>query len=40
MIKDTYNYVFKPDWVYGLGEAVIVSKQKTCKTTWSFGKTN
>ena len=28
MIRNTYNYVFLKDKVYGLGEAIIISKQK------------
>ena len=30
MIKNTYNYAFRNERVYGLGEAVIVTKKKTC----------
>ena len=28
MNKNTYNYVFRKDKVYGLGEAIIITKQK------------
>ena len=28
MIKNTYNYIFKSDQVYRLGEAVVIYKRK------------
>ena len=31
MIKNTYNYAFQSDPVYGLGQAVVVTKERKLK---------
>ena len=33
MIKNTYNYAFQSDPVYGLGQAVVVTKERKLKKT-------